>query len=171
MTKYGYQKRQQQRTQKHKTFTQDISEVCDKHYQAFCQKLTGNAKVSDTQIYQLYDDIYQELLASVGAGAMPKALLARLHYFNKQNRQRQKLGLDNLPSPTIAYQPQRPANINTFETFLYLQHTQNMVSVAITQWQTQRQFSAVQTLAWLIFSLMVFWGIMIHGYRMRSIRL
>ena len=158
MTKYGYQKRQQQRTQKHKTFTQDIYEVCDKHYQAFCQKLTDNAKVSDTQIYQLYDDIYQELLASVGAGAMPKALLARLHYFNKQNRQRQKLGLDNLPSPTIAYQPQRPANINTFETFLYLQHTQNMVSVAITQWQTQRRFSAVQTLAWLIFSLMVFLG-------------
>lgn len=159
MTIYGHQKRKQKRLNKQNKLTQFVCDICNEYWQNFYHSKRHCGEVLDSEIYQLYDQIYEKLLDEVEIGLLPKALHARFYFFNKLNRYREKSGFDKLPLPVLAYQPKRPSNTNDFSTFDYLGVIQKHIEQIHQKWLVQDKFNILETLSFLLFCLMAYAGI------------
>ena len=155
---FGYKRREQRREEQKKDALVEAEFICQKLWESFLKNFkVERSEVSEESIYQLYEDIYKEFEESkyISIGLMPVALTKRLFFFNNINRERKLKGLEPLPAPTVAYQPQRPKNTALRDAFFYLPKLQNIMNEAVQTWQTKNSFSLVDGLAWLMFSLLM----------------
>ena len=155
---FGYKRRKQKRNDQRKNTLVEADFICQKLWESFLENIEAeDSTVNEASIYQLYEDIYKEFeeSKSISAGLMPIALTKRLFFFNNINRERKRKGLEPLPAPTVAYQPQRPKNTAVREAFFYLPKLQSMMKEAVQTWQTKNSFTPVDGLAWLMFSLLM----------------
>ncbi|MBE0441234.1 site-specific integrase [Psychrobacter sp. FME13] len=155
---FGYKRREQRREEQKKDALVEAEFICQKLWESFLKNFkVERSEVSEESIYQLYEDTYKQFEESkyISIGLMPVALTKRLFFFNNINRERKRRGLEPLPAPTVAYQPQRPKNTALRDAFFYLPKLQNIMNEAVQTWQTKNSFSLVDGLAWLMFSLLM----------------
>lgn len=154
---FGYKRREQKRNDQRKNTLVEADFICQKLWENFLENIEEESTVNEASIYQLYEDIYKEFeeSKSISAGLMPIALTKRLFFFNNINRARKRNGLGPLPAPTVAYQPQRPKNTAVSDAFFYLPKLQSIMKEAVQTWQTKNSFTLVDSLAWLMFSLLM----------------
>ena len=155
---YGYKSREQKRNNQRKNTLVKADLICQKLWKRFLENIEAEeSTVNEASIYQLYEDIYKEFAESkyISTGLMPIALTKRLFFFNNINRERKRKGLEPLPAPTVAYQPQRPKNTAVRDAFFYLPKLQSIMEEAVQTWQTKNSFTLVDSLAWLMFSLLM----------------
>jgi len=155
---FGYKRREQRREEQKKDVLVEADFICQKLWESFLKNFeVEKPEVNEESIYQLYEDIYKEFEESkyISTGLMPIALTKRLFFFNNINRERKRKGLEPLPAPTVAYQPQRPKNTAVRDAFFYLPKLQSIMKEAVQIWQTKNSFTLVDGLAWLIFSLLM----------------
>ena len=155
---FGYKRREQRREEEKKDVLVEADFICQKLWESFLENFeVEKPEVNEESIYQLYEDIYKEFEESkyISTGLMPIALTKRLFFFNNINRERKRKGLEPLPAPTVAYQPQRPKNTAVRDAFFYLPKLQSIMKEAVQIWQTKNSFTLVDGLAWLMFSLLM----------------
>jgi len=155
---FGYKRREQRREEEKKDVLVEADFICQKLWESFLKNFeVEKPEVNEESIYQLYEDIYKEFEESkyISTGLMPIALTKRLFFFNNINRERKRKGLEPLPAPTVAYQPQRPKNTAVRDAFFYLPKLQSIMKEAVQIWQTKNSFTLVDALAWLMFSLLM----------------
>lgn len=155
---FGYKRREQRREEEKKDVLVEADFICQKLWESFLKHFeVEKPEVNEESIYQLYEDIYKEFEESkyISTGLMPIALTKRLFFFNNINRERKRKGLEPLPAPTVAYQPQRPKNTAVRDAFFYLPKLQSIMKEAVQIWQTKNSFTLVDALAWLMFSLLM----------------
>lgn len=155
---FGYKRREQRREEEKKDVLVEADFICQKLWESFLKNFeVEKPEVNEESIYQLYEDIYKEFEESkyISTGLMPIALTKRLFFFNNINRERKRKGLEPLPAPTVAYQPQRPKNTAVRDAFFYLPKLQDIMKEAVQIWQTKNSFTLVDGLAWLMFSLLM----------------
>ncbi|MEK6200672.1 MAG: site-specific integrase [Psychrobacter sp.] len=155
---FGYKRREQRRNEQRKNTLVEADFICQNLWESFLKNVeVTECTVNEASIYQLYEDIYKEFEESKGiaVGLMPIALTKRLFFFNNINRERKRRGLEPLPAPTVAYQPQRPKNTAVRDAFFYLPKLQSIMKEAVQTWQTKNSFTLVDGLAWLMFSLLM----------------
>lgn len=154
---FGYKRREQKRNDQRKNTLVEADFICQKLWENFLENIEEESTVNEASIYQLYEDIYKEFeeSKSISAGLMPIALTKRLFFFNNINRARKRNGLGPLPAPTVAYQPQRPKNTAVSDAFFYLPKLQSIMKEAVQTWQTKNSFTLIDSLAWLMFSLLM----------------
>lgn len=165
---FGYERRNQQLKAKqkedNKLAIKTTKEICEQEWQNFIASLHLEstkgylAVVSDEQINDLYEKIFQRLKSELKASQIPVGLAHRLKFFNHINKQRIQANLKPFPIPVIANQPKRPANTNDLNNFLYLEKADKIVEEAMQIWQQKNSFSQLDTVTWLLFSLAVFGG-------------
>ena len=155
---FGYKRREQRREEEKKDVLVEADFICQKLWESFLKNFeVKKPEVNEESIYQLYEDIYKEFEESkyIFTGLMPIALTKRLFFFNNINRERKRKGLEPLPAPTVAYQPQRPKNTAVRDAFFYLPKLQSIMKEAVQIWRTKNSFTLVDGLAWLMFSLLM----------------
>lgn len=155
---FGYKRREQRRNEQRKNIVVEAEFICQKLWERFLKNVeVEKYEVSEESVYQLYENIYKEFEESkyISIGLMPVALTKRLFFFNNINRERKRKGLEPLPAPTVAYQPQRPKNTAVRDAFFYLPKLQDIMKEAVQIWQTKNSFTLVDGLAWLMFSLLM----------------
>ena len=155
---FGYKRREQRREEEKKDVLVEAGFICQKLWESFLKNFeVEKPEVNEESIYQLYEDIYKEFEESkyISTGLMPIALTKRLFFFNNINRERKRKGLEPLPAPTVAYQPQRQKNTAVRDAFFYLPKLQDIMKEAVQIWQTKNSFTLVDGLAWLMFSLLM----------------
>ncbi|WP_201570202.1 site-specific integrase [Psychrobacter nivimaris] len=155
---YGYKSREQKRNDQRKKILVKADLICQELWKRFLKNIEAEEfTVNEASIYQLYEDIYKEFVESesISASLMPIALTKRLLFFNSINRARKRNGLGPLPAPTVAYQPQRPKNTAVKDAFFHLPKLQSIMKEAVQTWQKKNSFTLVDSLAWLMFSLLM----------------
>lgn len=136
--------------------------ICHEHYIWFCRKFDFNAKqdeVSEPKVIKLYHAINKAFEQRIPHKFLPVALFKRSLYFQAINRERKKAGLTPLPSPAVAYQPKRLNNTAGFDQFQYLVTAQKIHKQSIITWQNKSKFTTLDTLTWLLYSLIMYGGV------------
>jgi integrase len=157
-TLHGHLRRSAKAQDKRKQALQHTKEMCQNAWNAFVKERQSLKVITDEQIYDLYEAIYNDIEKSVSAHLIPFALFERKRFFDNINEERKKRHLPLLPKPIIAVRPQRPKNINDFDEFLYLSKAQNIVTQAFNTWQKKNTFSVLDCVSWFLFSLISFAG-------------
>lgn len=157
-SQYGHLRRSEQAQDRRKQALQHTKELCQNAWDTFIEENQSADAITDEQIYGLYESLYKEIEQTVSAHLLPFALFERKRFFDKINDTRKKRQLPLLPKPIIAVRPQRPKNINDFETFLYLTKAQSIVAQAFDRWQQKNAFSLLESVSWFLFSLVSFAG-------------
>lgn len=157
-SQYGHLRRSEQAQDRRKQALQRTKELCQNAWDTFIEENQSADAITDEQIYDLYESLYKEIEQTVSAHLLPFALFERMRFFDKINDARKKRHLPLLPKPIIAVRPQRPKNINDFETFLYLTKAQSIVAQAFDRWQQRNTFSLLESVSWFFFSLISFAG-------------
>ncbi|MDN6275990.1 tyrosine-type recombinase/integrase [Psychrobacter sp.] len=155
---HGHLRRSEQAQDRRKQALQYTKELCQNAWDAFIKEHQSSEVITDKQIYGLYEALYDEIEKCVSAYLIPFALFERKRFFDRINDARKKRHLPLLPKPIIAVRPQRPKNINDFETFLYLSTAQSIVAQAFDKWQQKNTFSLLDSVSWFLFSLISFAG-------------
>lgn len=155
---YGHLRRSAQAQGRRKQALQHTKELCQQAWDDFIKEYYSLEVITDKQIYDLYEALYDEIEKSVSAHLLPFALFERMRFFDRINDARKKRHLPLLPKPIIAVRPRRPKNINDFETFLYLSKAQSIVAQAFGRWQQKNTFSLLESVSWFLFSLISFAG-------------
>lgn len=156
-TLYGYLRRLAEAQDRRKQALKQTKELCQNAWSAFIEHQSSEI-ITDEQIYDVYEALYDDIERSVSAHLIPFALFERKRFFDKVNESRKKRHLPLLPKPIIAVRPQRPKNINDFDEFLYLTKAQNVVAQAFDKWQQRNTFSLLESVSWFLFSLISFAG-------------
>lgn len=157
-TLHGHLRRSAKAQDKRKQALQHTKEMCQNAWNAFVKEHQSLEVITDEQIYDVYEAIYNDIEKTVSAHLIPFALFERKRFFDKINEARKKRHLPLLPKPIIAVRPQRPKNINDFDEFLYLTKAQNVVAQAFDKWQQRNTFSLLESVSWFLFSLISFAG-------------
>ena len=154
---YGHYKRSVKRKEKQHKASRLAIRICQESWQTFLLD-NKDGVITDAKITQLYDNILHKITNSFSSGDMANALMHRYKFFKKINDDRKKSQLEPIILPSIAYEPKRPANTNHLDSFLYLKKAQTIVQHAHNTWQTEHDICLIDTMAWLIFSLMTYGG-------------
>ena len=157
-TLHGHLRRSAKAQDKRKQALQHTKEMCQNAWNAFVKEHQSPEVITDEQINGLYEALYDDIEKSVSAHLIPFALFERKRFFDNINEARKKRHLPLLPKPIIAVRPQRPKNINDFDTFLYLSKAQSIVAQAFDRWQQKNTFSLLESVSWFLFSLISFAG-------------
>ena len=157
-TLHGHLRRSAKAQDKRKQALQHTKEMCQNAWNAFVKEHQSLEVITDEQIYDVYEAIYNDIEKTVSAHLIPFALFERKRFFDNINEARKKRHLPLLPKPIIAVRPQRPRNINDFDTFLYLSKAQSIVAQAFDRWQQKNSFSLLESVSWFLFSLISFAG-------------
>lgn len=157
-TLHGHLRRSAKAQDKRKQALQHTKEMCQRAWNAFIKEHQSPEVITDEQINGLYEALYDDIEKSVSAHLIPFALFERKRFFDNINEARKKRHLPLLPKPIIAVRPQRPKNINDFDTFLYLSKAQSIVAQAFERWQQKNTFSLLESVSWFLFSLISFAG-------------
>ena len=157
-TLHGHLRRSAKAQDKRKQALQHTKEMCQNAWNAFVKEHHLSEEITDEQIYDVYDALYNDIEKSVSAHLIPFALFERKRFFDNINEARKKRHLPLLPKPIIAVRPQRPKNINDFDEFLYLTKAQSIVAEAFDRWQQRNTFSLLESVSWFLFSLISFAG-------------
>lgn len=157
-TLHGHLRRSAKAQDKRKQALQHTKELCQHAWDAFIKECQSSGVITDEQIYDLYEAIYNDIEETVSAHLLPFALFERMRFFDKINEVRKRRQLPLLPKPIIAVRPQRPKNINDFDEFLYLSKAQNIVAQAFDKWQKNNTFNVLDCVSWFLFSLVSFAG-------------
>lgn len=157
-TLHGHLRRSAKAQDKRKQALQHTKEMCQRAWNAFIKEHQSPELITDEQINGLYEALYDDIEKSVSAHLIPFALFERKRFFDNINEARKKRHLPLLPKPIIAVRPQRPKNINDFDTFLYLSKAQSIVAQAFDRWQQKNTFSLLESVSWFLFSLISFAG-------------
>jgi len=157
-TLHGHLRRSGKAQDKRKQALQHTKEMCQHAWNAFIKEHQSPEVITDEQINGLYEALYDDIEKSVSAHLIPFALFERKRFFDNINEARKKRHLPLLPKPIIAVRPQRPKNINDFDTFLYLSKAQSVVAQAFDRWQQKNTFSLLESVSWFLFSLISFAG-------------
>jgi len=157
-TLHGHLRRSAKAQDKRKQALQHTKEMCQHAWDAFIKEHQSSEVITDEEIYDVYDALYDDIEKSVSAHLIPFALFERKRFFDNINQSRKKRHLPLLPKPIIAVRPQRPKNINDFDTFLYLSKAQSVVAQAFDRWQQKNTFSLLESVSWFLFSLISFAG-------------
>jgi integrase len=158
-TLHGHLRRSAKAQDKRKQALKHTKEMCQNAWNAFVKEHhSSEVIIKDEEIYDVYEALYNDIEKSVSAHLIPFALFERKRFFDNINEARKKRHLPLLPKPIIAVRPQRPKNINDFETFLYLSKAQSIVAEAFDRWQQKNSFSLLESVSWFLFSLISFAG-------------
>ncbi len=165
---FGYVRREETLKQAKKTARENAirtaKQICENEWQHFIDSLAIDSTkgfaidVSDKQIDDLYTKILEQFNQHIKATELPIAMAQRLKFFDTINTQRRQLNLPLFPTPVIAYLPKRPANTNDIDNFLYLEKAEKIVQNAMDIWQQKNSFTLLDSVTWLLFSLVVFGG-------------
>ena len=155
---YGHLRRSAKAQDKRKNALKHTKEMCQHTWNAFIEEHQSSEVITDEQIYDLYDALYNDIEKTVSGQLIPFALFERKRFFDNINEVRKKRHLPLLPKPIIAVRPKRPKNINDFDTFLYLSKAQSIVAEAFDRWQQRNTFSLLESVSWFLFSLISFAG-------------